>query len=88
MVLLGAPRLNNSISGTNPLTARKIHNSRTPKMICRSPTLQRLCPPISMKRAAMRPTNGATDPYGPVQGAPGWVWWRNGWFAYYKLTSE
>jgi hypothetical protein len=27
------------------------------------------------------PTNGATAPYGPMQGACGWVWWRNGWFA-------
>jgi len=41
-----------------------------------------------MGRAAVPPTNCTAAPYGPVQGARGWVWWRNGWFAYYKLTSE
>ena len=50
--------------------------TRTPKMIRRRPTLQRLCPPISMGSAAVPPTNGAANPYGPAQGARGWVWWR------------
>ena len=38
-------------------------------------------PPISMGRAAVPPTNGVADPYGPVQGARGWVWRRDSWFA-------
>ena len=50
-------------------------------MIRQRPILQRLCPPISMGRAAVPLTNGATDPYGPAQGARGWVWRRGGWFA-------
>jgi hypothetical protein len=54
---------------------------RTPKMIRRRPTLQRLCPPISMGSTVVPPTNGAADPYGPAQGACGWVWRRDGWFA-------
>jgi hypothetical protein len=34
-----------------------------------------------MGRAAVPPTNGAADPYGPAQGARGWVWPRGNWFA-------
>ena len=45
-------------------------------------------PPISMGRAAVPPTNVAAAPYGPVQGARGWVWWRNGWFAYLGRQKE
>ena len=37
-------------------------------------------PPISMGRAAVPPANGAAAHHGPVQGASGWVWWRNGLF--------
>jgi hypothetical protein len=54
---------------------------RTPKMIRQGIILQRFCPPISMGRAAVPPTDGAADPYGPEQGPRGWVWWRDGWFA-------
>ncbi len=50
--------------------------------------LQRLCPPISMGRAAVPPTNGAADLYGPAQGARGWAWWRNGWFACLRRQKE
>ena len=57
-------------------------------MICRRPTLQRLCTLISMGRAAVPPTNGAADPYGPAQGACGWVWRRDGWFAYLGCQKE
>ena len=49
-------------------------------------------PPISMGRAAVPPTNGSAAPDGPARGARGWVWWRNGWFAYlgplFKETRE
>ena len=60
-------------------------------MILRRPTLQRLCPPISMGRAAVPPTNGAANPYGPAQGPCGMIWRRNGWFAclgYRKETHQ
>ena len=53
---------------------------KSPKMIHRRPILQRLSP-ISMGRAAVPPANGAADPYGPAQGARGWVWRRNVWGA-------
>ena len=41
-----------------------------------------------MGRAAVPPTNGAAAPYGAVQGTRGWVWWRNGWFAYLCRQKE
>ncbi len=47
-------------------------------MIRQRPILLRLCPPISMSRAAVPPTNCAAGPYGPAQGVYGWVW---RWFA-------
>jgi hypothetical protein len=58
----------------------KLDTHSTQQTIHRLPTLQRLCPPISMSRAAVPPTNGTADPYGPVQGTRGWVRQRNGWF--------
>ena len=58
------------------------HNQEHQKLFASArPILQRLCPPISMGRAAVPPTDGAADPYGPAQGARGWFWRRDGWFA-------
>jgi len=62
---------------------------RTPKRSAGAlPSSQRLCPPISMGRAAVPPTNGKADPYGLAQGAHGWVWRRNGWFACFGRRKE
>jgi hypothetical protein len=60
------------------------HTPQTPKITKNDPPTPyppTALPPISMGRAAVPPTNGAADPYGPAQGARGWVWQRNGWFA-------
>jgi hypothetical protein len=38
-------------------------------------------PSLSMRRLLAPPTNVAAAPYGPTQGARGWVWRRDGWFA-------
>ena len=47
----------------------------------RRPTLQRFSTPISIGRAAVPPTNGAANPYGPAQDAHCRVWRRYDWFA-------
>jgi hypothetical protein len=35
-----------------------------------------------MGKLSMPPTNGAAVPYDPTQVARGWIWRRDGWFAY------
>ncbi len=59
------------------------HNTQhtTTKISRRHPTLPETLPSLSMSRLLAPPTNGAVAPYGPTQGARGWVWWRDGWFA-------
>jgi hypothetical protein len=66
---------------TTKINVQAKNTTKNTKKIRRRPTLQRLCPPISMGRAAVPPINDAADPYGPLQGAHGWVWRCDGWFA-------
>jgi hypothetical protein len=66
---------------TTKINVQAENTTKNTKKIRRRPTLQQLCPSISMGRAAVPPTNGAADPYGPAQGSRGWVWRRDGWFA-------
>ena len=67
------------------------HTPGTPKITKNDPPAPyppAALPPISMGRAAVPPANGAAAHHGPVQGASGWVWWRNGLFAYLGHQKE
>jgi hypothetical protein len=66
------------VTTTTHNTQHTTHNNQNePLPPYPPPTL----PSLSMSRLLAPPTNGAAAPYGPTQGACGWVWRHNGWFA-------